>query len=262
MTIEDWYSHYLNRNVVVDLYFPPNWNTLDRSEVSLLICNDGQDLNTMNFMAMYEDFHHTNSLDCAFITVALHAGSDRMNEYGVASKLDYLHRGKKAWAYQYFITKEILPWIHRDYALNITPANSVIAGFSLGGLSAFDIAWHNTDTFGKVGVFSGSLWWRSKPVDNTNPDQDLIMQNIVKNDYRTPKIKFWFQVGTNDEIEDRNNNGIIDAIDDTRLMISMLIEKGIQLKNIHYEEVEGGEHDVPTWGSVMPSFLNWAFKKN
>ena len=73
-------------------------------------------------------------------------------------------------------------------------------------------------------------------------------------------MKFWFQCGTNDEKADRNNNGIIDAIDDTFDLIKELEKKGYSKgQTIHYEEIEDGEHNQATWRLAFPSFLSWVF---
>ncbi len=41
-----------------------------------------------------------------------------------------------------------------------------ISGCSLGGLSAFDVAWDYADKIDKVGVFSGSFWYRDKDAND------------------------------------------------------------------------------------------------
>ena len=41
-------------------------------------------------------------------------------------------------------------------------------------------------------------------------------------------MKFYFECGTADESADRNQNGVIDSIDDTKDLISTLIEKGYE----------------------------------
>jgi enterochelin esterase-like enzyme len=75
-------------------------------------------------------------------------------------------------------------------------------------------------------------------------------------------MKFWFQTGTLDEADDRNGNGIIDSIDDTRDVIKALKNMGYQEgDDIKYVEVIGGEHNLPTWGRILPDFLQWAFGK-
>jgi enterochelin esterase-like enzyme len=65
--------------------------------------------------------------------------------------------------------------------------------------------------------------------------------------------------GTEDETADRNNNGIIDAIDDTLTLMQALQEKGKEeLKDFTYVEVEGGKHEPETWSKVLLDFLKWA----
>jgi hypothetical protein len=69
-------------------------------------------------------------------------------------------------------------------------------------------------------------------------------------------------VGTLDETADRNNNGIIDAIDDTQSFIGELTKKGYQeQRDIRYLELKDGRHDVPTWARAFPAFLVWAWGK-
>jgi hypothetical protein len=65
-----------------------------------------------------------------------------------------------------------------------------------------------------------------------------------------------------DEKADRNNNGIIDSIDDTISLIDELTAKGYSReKDIVYLELADGRHDVPTWGRAFPAFLQFAFSK-
>ena len=71
---------------------------------------------------------------------------------------------------------------------------------------------------------------------------------------------FYFTTGSMDETVDRNNNGIIDSIDDTQDLIKELRKLGYtseyEVKYINYED---GKHDVQTWGRAMPGFLLWAW---
>jgi predicted alpha/beta superfamily hydrolase len=124
-----------------------------------------------------------------------------------------------------------------------------------------DIVWNTANQFDKVGCFSGSFWWRSTAVNEKySADLDRIMHQQVRAGNYAPWLKFFFQCGTKDEAEDRNGNGVIDSIDDTKELIDELVKKGYSYpKDIFYYELEGGKHDVPTWGKAMPTFLKWGW---
>jgi uncharacterized damage-inducible protein DinB len=74
-----------------------------------------------------------------------------------------------------------------------------------------------------------------------------------------PGQQFWLQTGTDDETSDRNNNGIIDSIDDTLDLMAALAQRGLPAEAVRYVEVPGGRHHQDTWGAIMPDFLRWAF---
>ena len=98
-------------------------------------------------------------------------------------------------------------------------------------------------------------------MDKKNPDADRIIHDIVHQSSKNDGQRFWFEAGTDDEEDDRNNNGVIDAIDDTLALIEVLREKGYPARDIRYVEIPGGTHDPMTWGVAMPDFLAWAFRK-
>ena len=58
---------------------------------------------------------------------------------------------------------------------------------------------------------------------------------------------------------DRNNNGIIDSIDDTLSLIDDLKSLGYKNDDIAYINYEDGRHDVATWARAMPVFLEWGW---
>lgn len=190
------------------------------------------------------------------LTIGLHAG-DRMQEYGTASQADYMGRGARAGLYAQFVVTELLPFLEKQFNISPDPAHRAMAGFSLGGLSALDIVWANPERFGRAGVFSGSLWWRAVAFDESRPDADLIMHRLIATSSKKEGMKFWLQAGTLDEQEDRNNNGIIDAIDDTLMLKDELKKLGYEDHEVQYVQVEGGEHNPATWAKVMPQFLKF-----
>ena len=252
-------SAFLKRDVIIDFYFPPGVS-INSPDVTLLLINDGQDLVTMDFHSILEKLYMQEQI-APLLCVGIHCGPDRRNEYGTANILSCNGYGKKAALYNRFIFEELLPFINKKYTLPPFKEKA-FCGFSLGGLTALDIVWNHGSYFSKVGVFSGSLWWRS--VDQHDPlfieDEHRIMHNEVRAGKYTPGLKFFFETGTLDEVADRNKNGIIDSIDDTLSLVHELELKGYDAqKDIFYLELADGRHNVPTWARAFPVFLNWGW---
>ena len=250
-------SARLERDVIIDFYLPKN--VADPSEISLLLINDGQNMVELGLEKIIEQLYSEKAIT-PLICAAIHAGEERKMEYGTAHSKDYKGRGAKADQYTSFIFDELLPFIKTTYRLPYFKEKA-FAGFSLGGLSALDIVWNYPDEFKKAGIFSASLWWRTKSLDDGyEEDTDRIMHQNIRNGKYNPGLKFFFQTGTLDEEIDRNQNGVIDSIDDTKDLINALIEKGYDgTKDVHYLEIENGTHDITTWAVAMPEFLKWGW---
>ena len=251
-------SSFLQREVKLDLYQPVFSDKTD--QVHLLLINDGQNLEELGLSRLLEDLYSKQNIQ-PLLCVGIHAGTERKMEYGVAGQPDYLGRGAKADLYTSFVLEELLPMLYQQYP-DLSFTEKAFAGFSLGGLSALDIVWNHPDQFQKVGVFSGSLWWRSLDQDDPeyNDDEDRIMQQKIRHGQFVPGLKFFFQCGNKDETKDRNGNGIIDSVDDTLDLIKELTMKGYEpLKDIEYIEMKEGRHDIATWAQAMPLFLEWGW---
>ena len=75
-----------------------------------------------------------------------------------------------------------------------------------------------------------------------------------------PPLRLWFQAGTEDEKDDRDGNGVIDAIQDTTELIDELVTRGfVRGRDVVYRETPGGRHHPSTWARELPEFLRWAF---
>lgn len=250
-------SAHLDREVTCTLLIPQEYAGTE--PLNLLLLNDGQEAESLHLHHTLQDLYDTNRIKPTVI-VAIACGEERTQEYGVAGHPDFKKRGSKAADYTRFIIEELMPEVKAQLELDIF-GTVAFAGFSLGGLSALDIAWNHPEVFNMAGVFSGSLWWRSKDLGKGYTEDDRIMHRVIRESEGKPELKFWLQTGTKDETADRNRNGIIDAIDDTIDLIKELQTKGYTRNDITYVEMVGGEHNTATWAKAMPKFLVKAFGK-
>ncbi len=258
--LSDIYTKLLMRNVEVEIMTPP---VLEAGRhYPLLILNDGQDSEAVKVKATVEKLVEEHVIP-EIIVVGVTA-ADRMQEYGLSYRTDYFGRGKLSKAYADFIVTELIPYLIYKYPISQLPSEHAMAGYSLGGLSAIDIVWNHPEVFGKVGVFSGSFWWRKRDSGSFfySDYRDRLMHLQVRRGKFKPGMKFWFQTGTLDEFSDRNKNGVIDSIDDTMDLITELTRKGYRpFHDIQYLEIKDGKHNQETWAQAMPPFLQWAFGK-
>ena len=253
------YSDYLERDVITDIYLPSV--SITGEDTALLLVNDGQDLRKMDFASILDPLIAAGTIE-PIVVVAMHCGADRMMEYGTIATSDYKGRGAKAGLYNKFVFDELLPFIRADFGIESFKEKS-FAGFSLGGLSAMDIVWNHPHEFVKTGVFSASLWWRRRGYNDEGYDsyKDRIMHLQVMKGSHYPWLKFFFECGALDETLDRNNNGVIDSIDDALDMIEHLKALGYTDNDIRYLELPDGRHNVETWARAFPDFLKWGWGK-
>ena len=106
-------SALLTRDVTLSIFSPVE--QIPAEEMSLLLINDGQDLEVMNFENILDGLYAAEEIAPVFF-VGIECGKDRKNEYGTAKFLDSRGRGTKALLYHRFIFEELLPFIRSNYA--------------------------------------------------------------------------------------------------------------------------------------------------
>jgi enterochelin esterase-like enzyme len=261
VTIEAFASGYLQNGRPLTILLPPHYHTSNQTYKTLYV-NDGQELAALKLRETVATLIARKRIE-PIVVVAIPANEARMQEYGTAVAANAQGMGADAAAYVRFVTEEVVPAIRYHFRVREGAADTAVLGASLGGLSAFDLAWNRPDIFGIVGVMSGSFWWRaaaeSKEVTAAEPGQ-RIAHAMVRWGEKRDGLRFWFEAATQDEVSDRDQNGVIDAIQDTLELMEELAELGYERgRDMVYVEMRGGRHDYDTWSRVLPNFLEWAF---
>lgn len=255
VTLEDVAAHNLGHARPIYVYLPPGYHSSSRT-YPVLYVNDGQDREALRLHQTLAHLFARKQIR-PLIVVAIPTGDHRLQEYGTAIAPNAQGLGARAGQYSDFVTDELMPRVASQFR---TTSLAAFLGASLGGLSAFDIAWNHPDHFEMVGVFSGSFWWRSGPEESAiRPNTRIAHEMVRQREYRRP-FRAWFEAGTHDETADRDNNGVIDAIQDTLELIDELEAVGYRCgAELAYVEIEGGRHNYDTWSAALPDFLIWAF---
>ena len=225
----------------VRVFLPPGGATAD---TPVLVALDGQNMKGWRLAEALVALAEKGGVVLPLV-VAIPAGNDRLDEYGLAGQLDYAGRGRKAADFQRFVVESVLPAVRTRYGVVAGPARTGVMGASLGGMAAFDLAWRHPDVFGFAGIFSGSFWWRGEDSSPVARQQSRLVHRRVRESPQAPRLRLWFEAGPRDETDDRDGNGVIDAIQDTTELLAELELRGFRRgRDLVYVEVAGGETAV------------------
>jgi enterochelin esterase-like enzyme len=250
-------SALLGETRIIDVYLPRGYAADGTADYPVMYANDGQDMEVVDLAGALDSLQAARRMAPA-IVVAIHA-TERVRDYGTAYIINAQGLGAGADIYGHFLTAEVMKLVEARYRVRRGAPHTAIMGWSLGGLSAFDLAWRRPDHFGTVGVFSGSFWWRTDDRSVAAKQASRIMHRRIRETPGNPVLRMWFESGQQDEGADRDGDGVIDAVQDTEELIAELERKGYRRgRDIVHLTVEG-RHDLPTWKRLLPEWLSWAF---
>jgi predicted alpha/beta superfamily hydrolase len=256
---DEIYSRHLQTHIKLTIISTPMPD--EKSEMNLLLLNDGQDMEQLKVKEAMTGLYQKNLLQPVII-VGIKATNP--NEiYGVAGHPDYQNRGSKADKYAAFIDNELYAFIKKR--AGVRKFKSVtIAGSSLGGLSALDIAWNHADKIDKVGVFSGAFRFSKRKFTTETADYsdktDRIFLSMIQSSRKKPALKYWFYGDDADENGTRYQDSV--KINHTKDLVEIIKSKNVcPPGDIVYKDSAEGKHDHESWSKVFPDFLVWAVGK-
>lgn len=149
--------------------------------------------------------------------------------------------------YAKFVTEDVLPRVLRTYP-TLAPTKIVLAGLSLSGLAAADIALRYPGRVSHVICQSPSFWWESERFREQIPPPG------------ESASAFWICVGTQETQNGvshpptglHQNSTQIEACEHTR---DALIDAGY---TVSYRTYDGG-HDPACWRDDLKLALRWAY---
>jgi len=164
-----------------------------------------------------------------------------------------------------FMATELVPWVRSHYNVTKDPKQTVVTGYSAGGLAAAYVALRRSEVFGNVLSQSGAFWWsfehnggvcgpRCPDSGGTGADnsKDATTEGnfMVKQFLASPKLplRFYLAAGTFEIDREGGGGGILES---TRHLRDVLLAKGYQ---VHYQQFVGG-HDGLSWRGTLADGL-------
>ena len=245
---EQFPSRYLRNQRDLMIYLPPGYEERPDRRFPVLYLHDGQNLfdGSTSFIPGM-DWHVGHSADHCIreglveplIIVGIYnAGKHRLGEY-TPTRMARLGGGR-ANRYAKFLLEEVRPFLFGSYRVLGGVENTGIGGSSLGGLVSLYLGLRQPGIFGKIAALSPSVWWNERVIHRFAEAAPV---------YPLPRI--WLDIGT------REGPRIVEDVERFR---DILLNKGWQLgSQLHYQRVEGAEHNEAAWAKRVGPLLQFLF---
>lgn len=244
---EQFHSRFLRNQRDLIIYTPPGYYEQPERRFPVLYLHDGQNLfdGATSFIPG-QDWHVGQTADACIqsgaveplIIVGMYNTKARIREY-TPTHVPKLGGGR-ADRYAKFLIEEVKPFVEREYRTLNDSSRTGIGGSSLGGLVSLYLGMKHTEIFGRIAALSPSVWWNQ-----------LVIHRFVQAMYVEPRPRIWLDIGT------REGPRIVGDVEKFR---DVLLQKGWRLENdLHYERVEGAEHNEAAWAQRVGPFLRFLY---
>ena len=245
---DNFRSKFLRNQRSLVVYLPPGYHEQTRRHFPVLYLHDGQNLfDGSTAFILGQDWHVGQTADAEIragrveplvIVGIYNVGKARIPEY-TPTKVPRLGGGR-ADRYGKFLLEEVMPFLHREYRVEGGPGRTGLGGSSLGGLVSLYLGMSRSDVFGKIAALSPSVWWNQRVIHRFAESVPI---------YSRPRI--WLDIGT------REGPRIVEDVERYR---DVLLHRGWQRgRDLHYERVEGAEHNELAWAQRVAPFLRFLF---
>lgn len=270
----------------VRVLLPPGYRADAAVGYRVLYLNDGQDLEAVALQDTLAQLVADAVMDPP-IVVAIDMPPDRLGAYGLSDRsarhglvaqTRFGPVGAAAHAYSEWIAKKLVPMIDARYRTRTTPDARAALGWSLGALHAFNLGWQYPELFARVGAFSPSLWLAA---DRNSVLRTRLAQRMLDSSEPRHGFKLFLGVGDTEETDDRDGDGINDALDDVQDLVDGWGDAGDAIKGLRQlgyslnldhagastradvalYVLPGGKHQQSSWAQLLPVFLRWAYAR-
>jgi len=241
-------SRFLRNQRDLIVYLPPGYDEQSHRRYPVLYLHDGQNLfdratafggQDWNVHGAADHLIHTGAIEPLIIVGIYNAGKSRIHEY-TPTKAPKLGGGR-ADRYAKFLLQEVMPFIHQEYRADPAPSVTGMGGSSLGGLVSLYFGLKCSHVFGKIAALSPSVWWHQRVILR-------LAATTITPQFR-PRI--WLDIGT------REGPKIVPDVEQFR---DLLLKKGWREgQDLHYERVEGGEHNEAAWAHRIGRVLEFLY---
>lgn len=199
-------------------------------------------------------------VDPLLIAGIAHAGEARLAEYTPTN--DWKLGGGQADQYGLFLIEELLPFIAAHYRVRPGAPNTGLGGSSMGALASLYLGLKYAETFGKLAIFSPSVWWNHRAI------LSLVSEAAPKLHSR-PSI--WLDVGEGEGPQAVNDCDLLDrrlrakgwrsgpSLSGPSLSGSSRFGPSRSGHDLQYQRFPSATHDEASWAQRVRPMLRYLF---
>lgn len=234
------------RDLIV--YLPPGYEEQPERRFPVLYLQDGQNLfdGATSFVPgmdwrVGQTADHligSGAVEPVIIVGIYNTGKYRIREY-TPSRMPKLGGGSGN-RYAKFLVEELKPFIDFEYRTLGDAVNTGLGGSSLGGLVSLYVGLKLSQVYGKVAALSPSVWWNQR-----------VMHRFAATVRVGARPRIWLDVGTAEGQQ---------TVRDVENFRDVLLQKGWRAEgDLHFELVEGAEHNEAAWAARVGNVLQFLF---
>ncbi len=244
---EQFRSRFLRNQRDLIVYLPPGYGDQPHRRFPVLYLHDGQNLfdGATSFIPG-QDWHVGSTVDQCIhegaveplIIVGMYNTKARIREY-TPTHVPKLGGGR-ADRYAKFLIEEVKSFVDLEYRTLGGAEHTGIGGSSLGGLVSLYLGLKHPNLFGRIAALSPSVWWNQ-----------LVIHRFVESMHIEPRPRIWLDIGT------REGPRIVHDVERFR---DVLLQRGWRPEHdLHYERIEGAEHNEAAWAKRVGPFLRFLY---
>ena len=171
-------------------------------------------------------------------------GKDRVREYMPHRSVHPMILRVQGRYYPNFLTKEVMPFVERNYRVATGPENTGLGGSSLGALIALYTAMARPELIGRLLLESPALWVSGRQAIKQSREVRIWPERI------------FLAMGTAETGSPERNRSLVD---DVRELAAILRRAVLSEKRLRLVIEDGAGHNEAAWAERFPEALRFLF---
>jgi len=255
LRLHEFHSRTFHNTRFLRVWLPPGYDQDENAgrRYPILYLNDGQNLFESSTSFTGVEWGVDESADRLIrekvippmIVVGIdNAGNDRFREYAPHRSLQPLMLRVQGRRYPNFLTKEVMPFLARNYRVASGPQNTGLGGSSLGALISLYTAAVRPGMIGRLLLESPSLWASNRQMIRESREIKIWPERV------------FLATGTAEAGRaDRDRS----MVDDVRELAAIFGRSGLGPNRLRLFIEEGANHHESAWARRFPEALSFLF---